>query len=250
MVHQHVVVPENVEEVGGPLAERRREHGFGDRMPGLVLQIGTVHRRVQVPEPPEVQRRSGRIHVLGFQLQLAHQQLTHFVRCPRVHLQTHRERRAAALLQDGLHRLEEVLGLLSLELVVRVAREAERMVRDDVHLREEIRQMGGDDLFQGNEPLSVRQRHEALQDLRNFHACDARLLGVIPGNHDREVQRQVRDVRERMLGIHRQRSQDREDRAGEHVTKVGTVCRIERHPVEQTDAGALEADGDLVQEAP
>ena len=57
-----------------------------------------------------------------------------------------------ALAQHRLHRGEEVLGFVG-QLEVGVARDAERVVREDLHPREQRVEMRGDDLLERDEPL-------------------------------------------------------------------------------------------------
>ena len=54
-----------------------------------------------------------------------------------------------------LHRLEEVLGLV-VELEVGVAGDAERVVREDLHPREQRVEVRGDHLLERHEALAVR----------------------------------------------------------------------------------------------
>ena len=85
---------------------------------------------------------------------------------------------------------------------------------------------------------AVRQRHEARQPVGHL---DARELGAAAVTHDdREAVTQVRDVRERMARVERQRRQHGPDVAlevaGKKRLRFGRVIR----GLEQTDAFGLE----------
>jgi len=98
--------------------------------------------RVMSHRPPRSSGGVDGVDVVGLQLQLAHQQVEDARRHGAVDLQAHRQRRAAAALQDALHGFEQVLGLVALEVEVGVAGEPEGVVGDDLHAGEEHVQVG------------------------------------------------------------------------------------------------------------
>lgn len=57
--------------------------------------------------------------------------------------------------QLALECLEEVFGVVFLDLDVLVARDPEGVVLQDVHAREEVVQMRGNDVFEGHEALCI-----------------------------------------------------------------------------------------------
>ena len=144
---------------------------LGLRRPRLVLELGPVEP-VQRPQPAEVERRVDDVDVGVGELELAAQQLEHLV----AHL-ARRPRgappaRTCAPAQHQLHRLEEVLGLV-LELEVGVAGDAERVVRHDLHAREQPVEVGGDHLLERHEPLAVGEHEEAGEQRRDLDPGEA-----------------------------------------------------------------------------
>ena len=117
-------------------------------------------------------------------------------------------------------RLEQVVGLVLLDHHVGVADDAEQVRAVDLRAREQLLDVGADDVFEEREGQAARAARslsgsgdEARQHVRHL---DARELGAPAVPHDdREVLAQVRDERERMPGVERQRRQDREDVARE-----------------------------------
>src|SRR5207249_1311420 len=81
---------------------------------------------------------------------------------------------------------------------VAVARDAERVVGDDLHPREERRQLDRDHVLQRNVSLAVHERDEARQHGRDLDAREARLAWALRVAHAHgQVEREVRDVGER-----------------------------------------------------
>ena len=110
-------------------------------------------------------------------------------------LETHR-RTEAATCQLAFKRLQQVLGLVLFDLDVLVARDAEGVVLQDFHAREETVEMRGDDVFERNKAF-VLERNEARQCRRHFDA--GKMLGARRriANDDGEVEREAGDVRKR-----------------------------------------------------
>ena len=61
----------------------------------------------------------------------------------------------------------------------------------------------GDDLLDRYEPLAIGHHHEARQQRRHLDPREVRLLRVRVEDHDAQVHREVRDVRERMSRVER-----------------------------------------------
>ncbi len=81
-----------------------------------------------------------------------------------------------------------------------------------LHAGEQLVEVGGNELLQGKEALPVGHHHEARQDGRHLHPGEAGGTGVGIPHENRQIEREVADVGERMGGIHRQRSEN-----GEHL---------------------------------
>ena len=121
-------------------------------------------------------------------------------------------------------------------------------MRDGLHAREEAVEVRGDDLLERNEPLAVGEHEEARQEGRHLDACEALLAGHRVAHHHREVQRQVRDVRERVRRVDRQGGQHREHALVEDGMEVLPVHLGQLVPVADPDAGLVECRGDLAGE--
>ncbi len=110
--------------------------------------------------------------------------------------------------------------------------------------------MGGDDLLDGHEPLTIRQHEEARQQGRDLDPRHQR-RDVRPLPHDHgEVQGEVGDVREGMGRIDRQRREHGEDPALEDLVEVGTVVVVELLPLREADPRHIEVgDEDVPEDA-
>jgi hypothetical protein len=122
----------------------------------------------------------------------------------------------------ALERLQQILVTVVVDLDIGVAGHAEQVVLDDLHAGEQLPQVRGDQLLQrqetdapgstvhsgpycrihGDEPGHVGRHLDAGEQLRT---------AVRIADDDREVQRESRDVRERVGRVDRQRGQHRED---------------------------------------
>ena len=145
-----------------------------------------------------------------------------------VDLEPHRVRAAPAAAEHALDRLEQVLRLVLLDLEVGVARQAERVVRDELHAREQPVQVRGDHGLERDEPLAVGERDEPREQRRHLHAREPAHARHRVAHHRREVEGQVRDVRERVRGVDRQRGQHREDALVELLLEEREVRRVQR----------------------
>ena len=131
---------------------------------------------------------------------------------------------------------------------LRVTRKA--IVALDLHAREELVEVGGDDLLEGHEALAVGHHHEAGQQRRHLHPGEAALAGVGVAHDDGQVERQVGDVRERVAGVDGERREHREDALLEHLVEVLAVVVVELVPAREHDAGLGQRGHDLVEEDP
>ena len=241
MVHEHVGAAQEPEEVGRGIGAL--EHDRGLRHPRLVLELGPVER-VERPEPAEVEGAVDHVDVGVGQLELAAQQLEHLAGHLGVDLEPHDPAELAAPPQHRLDRLEEVLGFV-LELEVGVARDPERVVREHLHAREQRVELRRDHLLEQHEALAVGERDEAGEQRRHLDPREALVAARRVAHGDREVERQVRDVGERVRGVDRERGEHREDRLGEELVEVGAVVVGELVPVGEADALRRRAPGTI-----
>ena len=244
MVQEDVPAPDSAEDVL-PLRQRRRD--AGDE--GRVLEVGAVQgqQRRQVGQP---QGRLPHLLVRPLGPHLPDQQGAQRVRHVAGALVAH-DKSEEALPQALLHGAEQVLPLPLPDLLVGVPGDAEEVAPRHGHLGEELVEVGPDDQLQPHQmdrpvgplprlhlpgPLGGRDGHEAGQVVRHL---DPRVAGpqvrIVEGHG--EVDAAVRDVRELVRGVDRQRGQHRVDLVlevgprGLALAGVELVHRQEQDPV-------------------
>ena len=126
----------------------------------VVLEVGPLEVADE-EERAQVERTGHAVDVLDADLQLTGEQVEHVVVDVVLDLEAHRRAEPAAR-QLLLHRGEEVLGVVLLDLDVLVAGDPERRVLVHLHPGEELVEVGGDDVLQRDEPrLAARPRDGA-----------------------------------------------------------------------------------------
>jgi hypothetical protein len=118
----------------------------------------------------------------------------------------------------------------------------------DVHAREQLVEVGGDDLLERHVALAVGQDHEPGQQVGDLDPGEAAHGGVGVAHDDGQVERQVRDVGERVPGVDRQGGEHREDALLEELDEELLVVLVEVGPRRQLDAGVGQPGGDPLQE--
>ena len=84
---------------------------------------------------------------------------------------------------------------------------------------EELGEVRGDHVFQWHEAV-LRHGEEPRQQRRHLHTGEHGGAGARVGDHHREAERQARDVRERVGGVHDQRREHRVDPLAEERVQV------------------------------
>ena len=123
-----------------------------------------------------------------------------------------------------LDQFEQVFRLVTstateFEVQVGIARDAEEVPSHDRDAGEEGPEMGADQVLERDEMVRRQQRDPAGKQPGDFHARETALATMI-GERHREREREIRDVRERVRRVYRQRSDDREDLRLEVVLEV------------------------------
>jgi hypothetical protein len=155
-----------------------------------------------------------------------------------------------------LDRLQQVSRFVLADGQVGVAGDLKRVAPQHLHAAEERAEVLGDELLKPHKLQGMavgavagtrlgRYGDEPWQDRRNLHACKAFSAGGMP-QHDREAERQVRDVRERMRGVHGKRRQHGVYRGVEVLLERLALLVLEVRVVEQADAGFGELRPDRV----
>src|SRR5712691_4430370 len=96
---------------------------------------------------------------------------------------------------------EQVLGVAVDVVEVSVAGHAEWMVCDHLHAGEESLQVKRDDVLQRYVALPFDQGDEPRQHGRHLDARKALLVALRVADHDRQVEREMRDVRKGMARV-------------------------------------------------
>ena len=202
------------------------EPRLGDRRPRLVAQVGeAVHAR-DAEQVLEVEQAVDLEQLALVDVQRAHERRAQLLAHPRPDLDADHLAKAAPA-QLGLDGTQQVVGLV-VDGEVGVAGDAEDVVVDDLHAREELVQMLGDQALEGHERAPVPDRHEAREHLlRHLHAREGLLLGLRVAHEHGEREREVGDVREGTPEPDGERREDREDLAPETLAQLVAVGLVD-----------------------
>ena len=142
------------------------------------------------------------------------------------------------VLEAPIDRFEQVVRIALPHDDVGVANDAEQVRRDDVDAGEEILKVGLDDVFEKHErPAAAGQRSrqldEARERVRHLHPGELRAMPV--SDDDGQVAAAVRNIRERMARVERQRRQHRADRRVEVLLEEDVYLRRVVLPLEKVD---------------
>ena len=213
---------------------------------GGVVKLGSVDLR-QVEQAPQIQRSREAVDLLRRDVELADQQVEGEV----VHVVADLEadRRAEAATQQlGLEGLDEILGLVLLDDDVLVAGETERVVVEDLHPREEVVEVVRDELLEREVAHGVAVAgdvDEAREHRRHLEPGELLATRSRIADADGEVQRQARDVGERVGRVDGERHQDREDLTLEVLGQSCALVVLEVLPRDDLDAGLRERGPDV-----
>jgi len=114
---------------------------------------------VEDEQPAEVQQTAHAVHLRLGDIELAHEQLKYAGGDRLLNLQPHGWPESPAQ-QLSLQSLEEVFRLVLVNVEIGVSGHSECMVLDDVHTREQLLQVRGDQVFERQE-IVVADRDEA-----------------------------------------------------------------------------------------
>ena len=178
------------------------------------VQVGPVDAG-EVEQTAEIEWRRQVVHLLLRDVELTHEQAQGHL----VHVFGDLEpdgRAEPASKQLLLECLDEVFGLVFVDLDVFIASDSKDVVLDDLHSGEEVAQVVGDEVFQGNKTNPIDglvsvDAHEAWKHRRNLEPSELLLAGLGVANAHREIEGEPGDVGERMRRVNRERHQHREN---------------------------------------
>ncbi len=217
MVEQDVALAHRRHHVG-LLALVGQQPRLGDGGPRLVAQVGVAGHAHDVPQVLQVEQPGDLEHVLVLGAQGGDDLLAHRRAHAGADLDAHdlAEAAPAQLVLDRPHQVVRLVG----DGEVRVAGDAEDGVVDDLHAREQVVEVLGDQVLERDERAAVADRDEARQHLlRHLHAREGLQPADRVAHEHAEREREVRDVGERPPEADGQRRQHREDLAGEALVE-------------------------------
>ena len=244
MMHEHITVSDDLEEVERLLTVVQLERRSRD--PRLVFQVWTVdgHERPQsgeVDQPVDLDDR------IGVDLELLDQHELHVGGHARRHFESHRASESAAT-ELGLDGLKEVFGFLLIDVEVRVASDSERKAGIDLQPRKQLGKVSGDEILDGKPAALIGEPDEARQQRRDLHACKTSVPRRRVVHGDGEIEREIRDVGERMPRIDRQGRQNGKDAIVKELVQVVAVVAVETAPRHHVDAGITKSRNQLISE--
>ena len=223
-----------------------RKSARGHRSPGREAQFRPVEVR-QLRQGRHLDERIVADDVGWFEFQLGAHAGEHDLGDVRLHLETNRPAESATT-QLHLHGGEQVLGVLVVEREVGVSRHPEARDADDLHSREQPIEMRLDEVLEQDEVVRIGHGYEARKVARHLHSGEPLVAVDRVAHDDRQVQRQVGDVRKRVRRVDCQRGEDRED----SVLVVGgqrVLCSLaELRPAHHADTFTSERRKQLVAE--
>ena len=250
VLQEDVAARQRLEHVDGRRRLDRCQGPVGGGDERRVLEVLAVEVRDAV-QSPEVERPGHPEHLGLGDPELGDQQGQHLLVDRLLDLEPHGRAELAAE-QLALQGLEQVLGVVLLDLEVLVAGDPERVRTEHLHAGEQPLEVLGDHVLQRHEPvtaaLGVLQRHESAEALRHLHPREVLLAGPRVAHDHGEVERETGDVRERVGRVDGQRGQHREDALLEQLLAVLLLVRVEVVPAHQLDAVLAEGRHDVVAE--
>ena len=239
VVQQDVAARDCREHIG--LCLRLGRHQLHRRCRNVLgeVQVGAVDAR-DVEQAAEVERSGKPVHLLICHIEFAHEQaegdLVHVLG----DLEADR-RPEPATQQLLLERLDQVLGLVFVNLDVFVAGDPKHVVFENLHAGKEVAEVVGDEVFEGDESqmldgFGAVNAHKSRQHRRHFEARELLLAGLRVAHANRQVDRQARDVGEWVRRIDGERHQHREDLVGEVGAQRLALPNAQGVPVDDLDS--------------
>ncbi len=226
------------------LGERRRGGGNERR----ILQRRPI-QPVELPQTGQIQQPRHLDGIRRIHIELADQQGEDPLGSGVGDLQPHRRAEPAAG-EFSFQRLQQILVTVLLDLEVRVTGDPEDLVLDDLHAREELRLMRGDQVLDRQEVVrAAAHSDEAVDVAGHLQPRESLGAGLRVTHDDRHVQAEPGDVRERMPRVDGQGSEHREDVVAEVRGQSPLVRLVDLVPVHQPDPVVLQRGQHIAGEA-
>ena len=253
MLDEHVLLAHRREQVDGLGALGRREVRVRAREELRELEVAAIDVG-DGEQAPQVERRRQPVDLAVADLQLAAEHVEDLGVDLVLDLEADRRPEPATrqlLLQCG----QEVLGVVLLDLEVLVAGDAEGEVLLHEHPGEELVEVAGDDVLERHEPLALDvgvdvllDEDEPRQARRHLDPGEVLRPRLRVLQQHGEVEREARDVRERVRGVDGERRQHRKDAVGEEEVQRLALLLAEVVPAHDGDALLLQLGAHLVLE--
>ena len=208
--------------------------------------LGAAARRAlgQRPEVAEVEQPVDHVQVGRGQPQLAERGRPEPLRHRRRDLEPNRLGRALPAAEERLERRQQVVGLVDLDLDVGIPRDAERVVFDDLHPREEpVRGVAAITCSSGTNRRPPDSFQNRGRSGRHLDASESPHAGLRVAHDDGEVEREVGDVRERVRRVDGERGQNGEHVLLEDLPQLLPLRLLQIVPVGDPDPIGLRAAG-------
>ena len=185
-------------------------------------------------QPGQVKRPGQVVHGPAVDAQLGHELLEHLGGDRLLDLQPYRGLETPPE-QFTLKRLHQVLRDVLVHLQVPGPGDPEHVMLEHVKADEQLGQVRRDHVFQRHEPV-LAHGEEAGQQRRHLHPGEHGHAGVRVGHHDRQAEREARDVGERVRRVHDQRGEHRVDPVPEQCLQVLLLVGGKLLPAQDLDA--------------
>ena len=219
MVQQDVALPNVEKQVRLGIQRNHRA-----RREALVAKVWTVQLKRQWHETREVERTINAEYIFLLKVENLKQPAQHMLGTILFDLEPH-GRTALDFAKLLFNRVQQIAGLFLIHIKVAITSHTEKVRPLHLHPTEERLHMSLDDVSQKNIVVAIHLRrkwHQPRKDARRLHDGDVRAQVIAFQLHN-HIQALVQELRERMRGIHRQRSQNRINRLAEKLLEMLTL---------------------------
>ena len=215
------------------------------------LPLGPTQSRAfdvgDLVERGRIERRSSDVDRRRVEIEFAEQEVEHLVGHRCIDLEAGGTSEPAPP-QFVLDRRQEVVGLVERIGKVGIAGDAEGVVLLHLHARKQLVEMCGDDFLERHETIGVADPEPSGQRVRDLHPGEEFALVPWIADDDRQVERQIRHIGERVTRVDSERRKHREDPVAEPLRQPSLVVGVEIAPRRQLDSLLAKGRHDFVDE--